>query len=110
RGNLLVLARRAAARDRPGECVEVRSHRPLPADGDIYLLGGGEDGPQALAARRLATDGALARAVGRGAVLFAVCAGYQIIGTSFVAKDTTQAGLDLLDTHSDRGTHRAVGE
>jgi CobQ-like glutamine amidotransferase family enzyme len=110
RGNLLILARRAARRGLPAEPVEVRSDRPLPADGDIYLIGGGEDGPQALAAQRLITDGGLKRAAGRGAVIFAVCAGYQLLGTSFYAKGAKCAGLGILDLHSDRGPTRAVGE
>ncbi len=110
RGNLLILARRAALRGLPVQSVEVRSDQPVPEQGDIYLLGGGEDGPQALAAQRLITDGALARAVARGAVLFAVCAGYQLVGESFYAKGRACDGLGLLDLRSDRGPSRAVGE
>jgi CobQ-like glutamine amidotransferase family enzyme len=48
--------------------------------------------------------------VDRGAVVFAVCAGYQLLGTSFFAKGTRCAGLELLDLYSDRGPTRAVGE
>lgn len=110
RGNLLILARRAELRALPVECIEVRSDQALPADGDIYLIGGGEDGPQALAAQRLATDGGLHRAVDRGAVVFAVCAGYQLMGGSFFAKGAKCPGLGLLDLDSDRGPSRAVGE
>jgi lipid II isoglutaminyl synthase (glutamine-hydrolysing) len=110
RGNLLILARRAARRGLTTEAVEVRSDQPLPASADIYLLGGGEDGPQALAAQRLITDGGLHRAVQAGSVVFAVCAGYQLLGSSFYAKGARCAGLDLLDLHSDRGPSRAVGE
>jgi lipid II isoglutaminyl synthase (glutamine-hydrolysing) len=110
RGNLLILARRADLRGLPVECVEVRSDQTLPAAGDIYLLGGGEDGPQALAAQRLIADGGLHRAVARGAVVFAVCAGYQLLGTSFFAKGAKCTGLELLDLYSDRGPTRAVGE
>jgi CobQ-like glutamine amidotransferase family enzyme len=110
RGNLLILARRADLRGLPVECIEVRSDEALPEDGDIYLLGGGEDGPQALAAQRLIADGGLHRATERGAVIFAVCAGYQLIGTSFFAKGAKCSGLELLDLYSDRGPSRAVGE
>jgi lipid II isoglutaminyl synthase (glutamine-hydrolysing) len=110
RGNLLVLAHRARLRGIEVETTEVRSDRPLPSTADIYLLGGGEDGPQALAAQRLIADGGLHRAVASGSVVFAVCAGYQLLGASFVAKNTTSAGLDLLDLASDRGDTRAVGE
>jgi CobQ-like glutamine amidotransferase family enzyme len=110
RGNLLILARRAALRGFGYETVEVRSDQRLPSTADIYLLGGGEDGPQALAAQRLAADGALHRAVDRGAVVFAVCAGYQLLGRTFFAKGAKCAGLELLDLESDRGPTRAVGE
>jgi hypothetical protein len=110
RGNLLILARRADLRGLPVESVEVRSDQPVPTEGDIYLIGGGEDGPQALAAQRLIADGGLASAAANGATVFAVCAGYQLLGTSFFAKGARCDGLGLLDLHSDRGPTRAVGE
>ncbi|HKT02459.1 MAG TPA: glutamine amidotransferase [Rugosimonospora sp.] len=110
RGNLLILARRARLRGIPAEAVEVRSDQPVPVNGDIYLLGGGEDGPQALAAQRLIADGGLVRAAQRRAVVFAVCAGYQLVGNSFYAKGQQCPGLGLLDLRSDRGETRAVGE
>jgi CobQ-like glutamine amidotransferase family enzyme len=110
RGNMLILARRARARGIPAQTVEVRSDQPLPSQGDIYLLGGGEDGPQALAAQRLLADGALRRAVDNRAVVFSVCAGYQLLGSSFFAKGERCAGLDMIDISSDRGPSRAVGE
>jgi CobQ-like glutamine amidotransferase family enzyme len=110
RGNLLILARRAQQRGIPVETIEVRSDQPLPSSADIYLLAGGEDGPQALGAQRLIADGGLHRAVAQGSVVFGVCAGYQLLGGSFFAKGAKCAGLDLLDLHSDRGPSRAVGE
>jgi CobQ-like glutamine amidotransferase family enzyme len=110
RGNMLILARRAALRGMAAECVEVQSDQAVPEQGDIYLLAGGEDGPQALAAERLIADGGLPRAAGRGAVVFAVCAGYQLLGSSFFAKGAECAGIGLLDLYSDRGETRAVGE
>ncbi|MFI6264259.1 type 1 glutamine amidotransferase [Micromonospora sp. NPDC051006] len=110
RGNALILARRARQRGMPVEVLEVRSDQRLPATADIYLLGGGEDGPQALGAQRLIADGGLHRAVAQGSVVFGVCAGYQLLGTSFFAKGTRCQGLELLDISSDRGDTRAVGE
>jgi len=110
RGNLLILARRADMRGLPVEALEVRSDEPIPTRADIYLLGGGEDGPQALAAQRLLADRGLHRAVERRAVVFTVCAGYQLMGTSFFAKGEKHPGLGLLDIDSDRGPSRAVGE
>ncbi|MDT5031002.1 MAG: hypothetical protein QOC94_1173 [Actinoplanes sp.] len=110
RGNLLILARRATLRGLPVETYEVRSDMAMPATADIYLIGGGEDGPQALAAQRLIADGGLHRAVSQGAAVLAVCAGYQLFGRSFYAKGARCAGLQLLDISSDRGETRAVGE
>jgi CobQ-like glutamine amidotransferase family enzyme len=110
RGNMLILEHRARARGLPVQTVEVRSDQTTPADGDIYLIGGGEDGPQALAAQRLNADRGLHRAVERGATVLAVCAGYQLVGSSFFAKGAKCGGLDLVDLHSDRGPTRAVGE
>lgn len=111
RGNLLVLERRARLRGLHAEVIEVESTQAIPPDGDIYLMGGGEDLPQTLASRRLQADGGLHRAVGQGAVLFAVCAGYQMLGVEFGgADDAPVAGLGLLDIRSGRGERRAVGE
>ena len=110
RGNMLIIARRAHVRGIPVETIEVRSDQAVPLQGDIYLMGGGEDGPQALAAQRLNADRGLHRAVERGAALFAVCAGYQLVGTYFFAQGERCAGLEMLDLRSDRGETRAVGE
>jgi lipid II isoglutaminyl synthase (glutamine-hydrolysing) len=111
RGNLLVLARRARLRGIGVEIAQVNSDQRVPVDGDIYLLGGGEDLPQVLAARRLRAGGGLSAAASRGAVVFAVCAGYQIIGTEFGgAEGEPVPGLGLLDLRSGRGQRRGVGE
>jgi lipid II isoglutaminyl synthase (glutamine-hydrolysing) len=110
RGNMLILARRAELRGIEVETFAVRSDQTMPASADIYLIGGGEDGPQALAAQRLIADGGLHRAVSQGAAVLAVCAGYQLLGSSFFAKGARCAGLELLDITSDRGESRAVGE
>jgi CobQ-like glutamine amidotransferase family enzyme len=111
RGNVLVLERRARLRGLPVDVVEVNSDQRVPLDGDIYLMGGGEDLPQVLATRRLQADGGLHEAVRRGAVLFAVCAGYQMLGTQFGGADGQPlTGLGLLDISSSRGERRGVGE
>ena len=59
-GNALVLSSRARRRGVSVEVQEVSLDDPLP-DADIYLLGGGEDGPQRQATYALAKDRALAR-------------------------------------------------
>jgi lipid II isoglutaminyl synthase (glutamine-hydrolysing) len=111
RGNLLVLTRRARLRGIEVEAIEVNSDQPVPRQGDIYLLGGGEDLPQILAANRLRNDGGLAAAAQQGAVVFAVCAGYQVIGRTFGGVEGEPVdGLDVLDISSGRGDRRGVGE
>ena len=111
RGNLIMLTRRAALRGLPVEPSGINSDQPVPKQGDIYLLGGGEDLPQVLAARRLRADGGLAAAAARGAVIFAVCAGYQLIGEVFGgAQGEPVEGLSLIDIRSGRGDKRGVGE
>lgn len=74
-GNALVVERRARQRGLDVARLDVRSDQPIPTSGDIYLIGGGEDRPQRLAAERLRRDGGLHRAVGNGAIVFSVCAG-----------------------------------
>ena len=111
RGNLLVLERRARLRGIGVEPVLVNADQPVPRQGDIYLLGGGEDLPQVLAARRLRSDGGLAAAAAQGAVIFAVCAGYQLVGSEFGGADGEPLpGLEILDIRSRRGSRRGVGE
>jgi CobQ-like glutamine amidotransferase family enzyme len=110
-GNGLVLARRAAWRGIGAQLIEAASDEPLP-DADLYCLGGGEDGPQVRAAEALAADGTLAAATGGGAVVLAVCAGFQIVGRTFPDADgRPQPGLGLLDVTTAKSTgRRAVGE
>jgi lipid II isoglutaminyl synthase (glutamine-hydrolysing) len=111
RGNVLMLERRARLRGIPVEVTEVNSDQRVPRDGDVYLMGGGEDLPQTLATRRLLVDRGLHEAASRGAVVFAVCAGYQMLGIEFGgADDAPVEGLGLLDIRSGRGERRAVGE
>jgi CobQ-like glutamine amidotransferase family enzyme len=111
RGNLLVLERRARLRGVGVEPVHVNADQPVPRHGDIYLLGGGEDLPQVLAARRLREDGGLAAAASQGSVVFAVCAGYQLLGAEFGGEEGQPVrGLEILDIRSGRGDRRGVGE
>ena len=110
-GNGVILARRAQWRGDEVDLVQAPSDAPLP-EADLYCLGGGEDGPQVRAARSLIDDGTLARRVAGGAVVLAVCAGYQIVGTTFPGADgVPHEGVGLLEVATTKGTDaRAVGE
>jgi hypothetical protein len=111
RGNALVLARRLTRRGIAARVVEVGITDPVPAAADLYLLGGGEDAPQFTALDALRTSGALNQAADAGAVVFAVCAGFQLIGTRLVDGDGRAVpGLDLVDAVTTRAPKRLVGE
>lgn len=112
RGNATVLAKRLQWRGYDTTLTVVEPGDALPDTGQVYLLGGGEDAAQISAVKGLRADGGLHRAVDRGAVVFAVCAGYQIVGYSFTVgeRDEVIEGLGLLDVTTTRGPVRAVGE
>lgn len=112
RGNAMVLRQRLAWRGIDAVLTEVEPGDPVPPDGAVYLLGGGEDAAQVSAVKYIREDGNLFRAVDAGAVVFAVCAGYQIVGQTFTVgeHDEVIEGLGLLDVHTRRGPERAVGE
>jgi len=93
RGNMAVLARRAAAR---GYGLEVRAigmgERIVPGEHDLLYVGGGQDREQALIAPDLAARrDELEASLSRGAALLAVCGGYQLLGRFY----RDQAGADL---------------
>ncbi|MDR2453744.1 MAG: glutamine amidotransferase [Bifidobacteriaceae bacterium] len=110
-GNLKVLVRRLAARGIGSRTVTVDPGGAVPESADLYVLGGGEDASQIAASRALRESGALGRAAGRGAVVFAVCAGLQVLGHDFeIAGGAVEPGLGLLDATTRRRSPRAVGE
>jgi lipid II isoglutaminyl synthase (glutamine-hydrolysing) len=110
-GNASVLAQRLRWRDIDAEVIDVGVDDAVPEQADIYVLGGGEDTAQTLAVSRLA-DGVLSRAVTAGKSVFAVCAGFQILGETFlVGRGDIVPGLGLVDCRTDRlPGSRAVGE
>jgi CobQ-like glutamine amidotransferase family enzyme len=112
RGNAIVLVQRARWRGIPAELVEVAADEPMPASLDIYLLGGGEDDPQHLAAANLrAGRGALEQALAGGAVMLAVCAGFQLVGHRYVLADgNVLEGVGLLDLETRASPDRLIGE
>jgi CobQ-like glutamine amidotransferase family enzyme len=111
-GNAEILIHRAKARNLDVDLVEVTPGMPVPRSGDIYLLGGGEDGPQSAALEMLKNDGGLNFAAAGGATVLAICAGFQIIGETL--PDSTgaiTAGLGLVDAHTVYDSSpRSVGE
>jgi CobQ-like glutamine amidotransferase family enzyme len=112
RGNAIALRHRAEARGLACETVEVEVGEVVPRQGDIYLIGGGEDGSVLAAERHLHVDVALTWAVDHGAACLGVCAGYQLLAQEFTGPDGERhPGLGLLDVCCGRlRGPRAVGE
>ena len=111
-GNAQVLAVRARMHGLRAEILAIGSGDAIVDDADVYVVGGGEDGPQQAAVVAARRDGGLARALQGGAQLVAICAGMQILGQAFAtAGSPSVEGLGLLPLitrHSNRP--RAVGE
>jgi CobQ-like glutamine amidotransferase family enzyme len=101
-GNAIVLARRLRWRGLPAEVVNVPAGEPVPEGCDVYLLGGGEDEPQVLAADGIRQRPSIRNAVAGGAAVLAVCAGYQVIGATFPAGEDIHDGLGLVDVETRR--------
>jgi CobQ-like glutamine amidotransferase family enzyme len=108
-GNGLVLAERARRRGVEVSLELVAMADELPS-ADVYLMGGGEDGPQRLASDLLAKKGFVGR-VNDGSYVVAVCAGLQILGRTFCVEGNDEyQGLGLVDVVTRRGAVRSVGE
>ncbi|MGH2916872.1 MAG: type 1 glutamine amidotransferase [Solirubrobacteraceae bacterium] len=106
RGNLIVLGRRCQWRGIGYTLLDAGLDDRLDPNGaDIYYIGGGQDRDQALCARDLAQRkrDALHAAVARGAVVLAVCGGYQLLGHSYQLGDQTLPGAGLADLRTVRG-------
>ncbi len=111
-GNARILAHRAGVRGISAEIIFTAHDESLPTFGDIYLLGGGEDRAQIASVESLRTSVShLSGALDRGAQLFAVCAGLQILGESFPGvTGEAIAGLGMVPIISNPGDERIVGE
>lgn len=111
-GNAEILIHRARARGIEAELIEVTPGMPIPRTGNIYLLGGGEDGPQTASLELMQQDGGLNAAAESGATVFAVCAGFQVIGKSLPGYGGKIIdGLGLVDAETIvNAAPRSVGE
>ncbi len=100
RGNLLLLERRCRWRGIGFAVIASGLGDRLDPEGaDLYYLGGGQDRDQKLCALDLAEvkRDALHAAAARGAVILAVCGGYQLLGHSYQLGDETLPGVGLVD-------------
>jgi lipid II isoglutaminyl synthase (glutamine-hydrolysing) len=105
RGNILFLRHRCEWRGisfsytaaGPGERLDPDAH-------DLVYIGGGQDRDQRMVAADLVAGkrDALAAAVDDGAVLLAVCGGYQLLGHSYQLGEERIPGLGLADLETVR--------
>lgn len=110
RGNADVLHYRARLRKIRARITDISYLDPLPKLGDIYLLGGAEDAAQLLSLTALRKGAILKKAANRGAVVLAICAGFQILGNKYITNDEEIDGLGLLDVTTAPGDKRLVGD
>jgi CobQ-like glutamine amidotransferase family enzyme len=113
RGNIAVLAERARARGHELDVQSLSIGDAVPAgEIDLFYVGGGQDREQELVAHDLAakTD-ALHEAAAGGAVVLAVCGGYQLLGRSY--RDVAGhelPGIGLLPLETVAGERRMIGD
>jgi CobQ-like glutamine amidotransferase family enzyme len=113
RGNIAVLARRAAWRGHELDVRAVSVREPVrPGEHDLLYVGGGQDREQALVADDLSAKAESVReAVAGGAALLAVCGGYQLLGRSY--RDLRGAdlpGIGLFPLETVAGARRMIGD
>lgn len=105
RGNIAVLRARcewrgigfSLAASGRGESLDPDAH-------DLLYMGGGQDRDQVLVARDMVATkrDALHSAADRGAVVLAVCGGYQLLGSSYQLGDEELPGVELVDLRTVR--------
>jgi lipid II isoglutaminyl synthase (glutamine-hydrolysing) len=110
-GNARILAQRLRWRGIGADVLTITMGMAVPTGCALYVLGGGEDQPQSLAAAELRRTGTLTSAVAAGAAVLAVCAGLQVVGSRFLTADGMRDGAGLVDVETVRSLPiRAVGE
>jgi CobQ-like glutamine amidotransferase family enzyme len=105
RGNLLLLERRCAWRGIGFELRGIGLGEPLDPDAhDLLYIGGGQDRDQALCAEDMVATKreALHAAAARGAVVFGVCGGYQLLGHGYAMGGERLPGVGLVDLETIR--------
>ncbi|HLX31494.1 MAG TPA: hypothetical protein VKR79_01870 [Gaiellaceae bacterium] len=113
RGNIAVLARRAAWRGHELAVSAIGLADPLrPGEHDLLYVGGGQDREQLLVARDLLLKAeALREAVDGGAAVLAVCGGYQLLGRGYRGfHGEDMPGIGLLPLETVAGERRMIGD
>jgi lipid II isoglutaminyl synthase (glutamine-hydrolysing) len=105
RGNIIFLRRRCEWRGIGFEYAAAGPGEPIdPGSHDLFYIGGGQDRDQRIVAGDMVAtkrDG-LGAAVADGAVVLAVCGGYQLLGRSYQLGAERIEGLGLADLETVR--------
>jgi lipid II isoglutaminyl synthase (glutamine-hydrolysing) len=105
RGNIAVLRARCEWRGLGFELAASSLRDTLDPDAhDLFYIGGGQDRDQAAVAHDMAATKreALHAAAGRGAVVLAVCGGYQLLGHHYEMGGEQLPGVGLVDLRTVR--------
>jgi lipid II isoglutaminyl synthase (glutamine-hydrolysing) len=109
RGNVEIASWRLSQRGIKHEVLTVGIGDAIPTTAELYFLGGGEDDAQIKASQLIGAS--LLTAVNGSAHIFAVCAGFQLLGVTFPASGgRTQQGLEIVPIETVPATKRSVGE
>jgi len=110
-GNAVVLRQRLRMRGFDAEVVEITLSDPVPAELDLYTLGGAEDYAQRLATRHLTRYPGLQQAAARGAPVLAICAAIQVLGHWYETSSGERVdGVGMLDVTTSPQPGRTIGE
>ena len=111
RGNVLSLARRAAAQGFTPRVVDVNPGDTLPETVDIVIGGGGQDSGQGRVALDLAQRaGAIRDLAEDGVPMLMICGLYQLFGHRFITHAGDElTGIGVLDVETLGGTERMIG-
>lgn len=110
-GNSVVLRKRLQLRGIEAEIVEITLDDPVPAELDLYTLGGAEDYAQRLATKHLIRYPGLQQAVSRGAPVLAICAAIQVLGHWYETSAGERVeGVGVLDVTTSPQPERTIGE
>ena len=105
RGNMQLLRARCEWRGIGFELVGATLGESVdPDDHDLFYMGGGQDRDQALCAQDMVETKkeALHAAAERGAVVLAVCGGYQLLGHEYEMEGERLPGVGLVDLRTVR--------
>src|SRR5438874_1829270 len=111
RGNIAVLRARCEWRGLGFELAGASVGASVDPDAhDLFYMGGGQDRDQALVARDMVDTkrDALHSAAGRGAVVLAVCGGYQLLGWG-LGRGLSPFADDSMGEAAHRSARRAAG-